>query len=259
MLGDGGGGEEVQVWRECLLVTWDQFPVSSGLPWNLLVEKTHLMYKTRLQTEGDSLKHLRNGLTAWNKFSSHWTSGSKGQWSLRRENGNKSDLCGAEHLPWESVLAQLQGGVQAGGTQKTPESRRQGWESGKTKAAGVHRKSTRVDCTAQRENSGDLQRAPPWVFSWVLLVSVCENTTGAWGINYPREIRDSTVLGAHVQTGKYLFSPARLENLTMRGHWLQYSEQTCPGVENHQPYTEHCEVPPNTLRSKILKDQTVST
>lgn len=76
----------------------------------------------------------------------------------RRER-EKSGLCGAEQLPWESVFAQLQGGLQAGGTQRTPESRTQSWESGKTKAARVHRKSTRVGCTAQGESSGDLQRA----------------------------------------------------------------------------------------------------
>lgn len=72
------------------------------------------MFKTRLQTEGDTWN-------TWTKYMEYVFKTPKIVFSDPWEEREKqSDLCGVEHLSKKSILAKLQGGRWAGRTQGIP-------------------------------------------------------------------------------------------------------------------------------------------
>lgn len=150
------------------------------------------------------------------RFARHWISSNRGQ--RRLKDGKQTRLALMDpHYYHESFPGHSTGRGNLGGPQRILCVE----ETKLRVQARIHRKE---DQGGEKENSGDLQRTPPLIVSWVL-IGACRqgNYTGPGKGQLKRIRRNSACRSYQVRNNACSHQPDRKMS-RFTGHWVEYTE-----------------------------------
>lgn len=150
------------------------------------------------------LKMEKNNRNIWNNISRHWTTGSRGRWSLR--NGGEMSLRLFSLICWERFQATVCGGETKAEPAAPPHLRRQSGASTGNKEAGIDRTWLLKRGHTPRKQSPEICRGSDHFSIQQYWSAVCERKLPKAGGNQPQGLRgifpSKQCLFPDCQTGK---------------------------------------------------------